>query len=655
MWNSTGINVVNRLNLGILLNNVSSASCAATLETNGYVRGITVSGILGGLVCAGTTVPPAWVFDGNGSGRVATISHLRVPDRAGYAVWSGRHDGNESYWEFIDQVRPGSNYRQTPDWADGCGDKGICTGSLTVRGGTRYGVSFTGDLGIILCSNFTLAPAPVDGGPGNDGPGVLTGLRSVDISTDSSVGIHQLSDGEPSTLVVGQNRTIVWPGWLNGSNWRDRSEGASWRHHCSSSGCASCRTRCSGDCLGEMTSDLTLDELLGRRPGDKVARQSWHTLPPDVVPSSVEILPMPRLEALPVLEARVSPWLPSLLCCFDYALSPPPAGDELTGLMTELCQLLTTVATDDVSMAGKRGAGAVVGGSQAATGAANLLGIRKGRVLSNGAAARILAAGGGQGGGAAGAVVVPLISNLALQTACGLITGTTEVKYDADSEAGRAIEAWGKMIAGEGLSTREWAKLWRDFLTTSPWLRQLVGLATGETTVGINQHHPLMRAVRHYNSRPIWDWCEPDFTTTVGINQHHPLMRAVRHYNSRPIWDWCEPDFTSLPDGPNAEDSLDVGGKLISRLLRSADEDVGPLVADLADNLGGVVKDLVLGSLSRGIARRLTEDVDQPQLGGLAGGLVDDVAVAGLEAEEERGRASDLIRHGLGCDAASCL
>ncbi|RDA88449.1 hypothetical protein CP532_6681 [Ophiocordyceps camponoti-leonardi (nom. inval.)] len=524
MWNATGINLVNRLNLGILLHNVSSTSCAAMLETNGYVRAITVSGALGGLVCTRTMVPPAWVFDGDDSGRIATFSHLRVPDSGGHAVrYEGKH-GNDSYWEFVDDVQPDADYQKTADPADDCDKEALCVGSLAVGGGYEYGVSFTGNLGAMLCNNFTLAPAPVDGdGPGNKGSGALMGLKNVDISAESSLGIHQVIDGEPLTLVVGKNRTIVWPGLLNGSNWRDY-EGKSddydaERHHCSSD-CASCPTVWSGDCLGEMTSDLTLDELLERPPfsdraeNQKAARNSWHRLPPDVMPPTFKIYPIPQYETLPVPEARIIGRLTSLPWRYNPGFSGPPAMVEP---VKELCQLLTAIAAADITWAGQRGVGAAFGGSKAATGTGALLGIRNGRILAHGPAARIIAAGGAKevtgaifagatAGGIAGAVVAPIISDLAVRTACGLIVGTVEVKYDPESEAGRAIEAWGRTVAGDRVSTKEWAKVWKDFVGMFPGIRQLIGFTTGKTTLGINRDHPLIRAIDYYTSKPQWDW-----------------------------------------------------------------------------------------------------------------------------------------------------
>ncbi|RDA91146.1 hypothetical protein CP533_0454 [Ophiocordyceps camponoti-saundersi (nom. inval.)] len=410
MWNSTGINFVNRLNLGILLNDVSAASCPAMLETNGFLRGVTVTGTLGGLVCNGATVPPAWVFDGDDGGKMATFSRLRVAENAGYVVRYGQRGVNESYWEYIDEVQPGSRYKQTPESDGDCGDEGVCIGSLTVNG-TEYGVSFTGNLGVMLCNNFTLDPAPVDGGPTNNG---------------------------------------------------DRAE------------------------------------------SQEVARRSWHTLPPYMAnESSVKILPNPQSEALPVLEARGDGFTLAWIVEKDF--------NERLEPMKEICLILTAINHQDLTITGTRIPGAVIGGTHGATGAAALLGIENGRVLVGGPAAKILLAGGAKevsgaifaGAGAVGtvgAVVAPVVSDLALKTACGIITGKTQVRYNPNSEAGRGIEAWGRLISGQGLSTKEWVDLWQGFPTKFPIIRQLIGLGTGETRVGINHNHPLLRAIKYFVS-----------------------------------------------------------------------------------------------------------------------------------------------------------
>ncbi|PHH66727.1 hypothetical protein CDD81_5859 [Ophiocordyceps australis] len=518
MGNTASTVSVHRLDLGILLQNISPAWCSAQLMTNGYVRNVTISGTLGGLVCDETTVVPAWVLDGGG--RLATFSHLRVTDGAGYVVSYPQSETNEIYSEFIDDIQPGSKASQTGGPVEVCGEEGMCTGSLFV-GGTEYWVSFIGHLGALLCGDYSLAPVPL-GGLSDYGLGFLTGLRNIDLSINSTLGIHHEHDNQKATFVVGQNRTMVWRGWLSGSNWRryslDADEAApSWSYYCSS-GCASCPTRCHGDCYGELTSELTLDAIQGQPPSrqlsenQEIARRSWIILGANTDEALVHIIPRPEIEALPTPERLTSDeQLTAVLGGpfeFDLTLDLNNLKHRVEPIKG-ICRSLLDPVTTKALAKGKAAGDTVTGVSRGAAGAEALLGIKNGRVLSNGAAARILSQGGakevsgvvfagGSAGGAASGVTSAIITELSIKTACGLILGTTKVAYNPDSEAGRGIEAWRKTIAGEGLSTKEWSQLWQNYPSQFAIIRYIIGLANGEVTVGINHDHPLLKAIKYY-------------------------------------------------------------------------------------------------------------------------------------------------------------
>ncbi|PHH87842.1 hypothetical protein CDD83_8329 [Cordyceps sp. RAO-2017] len=498
----------NRLDLAILLENVSPAWCQAQLSTNGYARNITVSGNLGGLVCAGSTVPPAWVLDGEGS-RLATFSHLRVPDSASYVVEYRHPETGEDLWEFVDDIQPGAHSYRAPDHVEGCGERGMCSGSMTVKG-IEYGVSFTGKLAALLCGDFPLAPPPL-GGPDPYGAGALSGLRNVDLSINSTVGIHQPNDGLEFTLVVGTDRTIIWPGYLGGSNWEeydrrsgDPEAGPAWAHACSSR-CASCRTRCTGDCYAELMSDLRLDAILAPPPSkhraenQRAARHSWMEMRSDGVPPHLKIGPRIQHEALPKpVSLSVARDGPYEYLGKDASAAAREKLQERTEPVIDICERLTDPANPD-------GSGAKERAGPGASAAESLLGIRDGQVVDGGAAARILDLGGTKnvsdvvfGGAGAGST-----ADSALDTACNVALGTVEFGYDPDSEAGRAIEAWRKTLTGEGLSTKEWSRLWQDYPAKFPVIRQILGLATGETTIGINENHPLIKAIKYYVSTPV--------------------------------------------------------------------------------------------------------------------------------------------------------
>ncbi|KAK4084915.1 hypothetical protein Purlil1_10135 [Purpureocillium lilacinum] len=177
---------------------------------------------------------------------------------------------------------------------------------------------------------------------------------------------------------------------------------------------------------------------------------------------------------------------------------PRVVSQDKHEVVSAVCEFL--VGTAPPAGAASAGAGSA---KASVDGAKTLLGIAKnGQVLQGGAAARVILAAGGSGkeivgvvmgagaaGAVAGGIIGYLFTELTIKTACGLALGTTTVGYNSKSEAGRAIDAWRKTFAGEGMSTEAWKRLW----TRIPLSGIVKGIAGGTIKPGINRKHPLMK------------------------------------------------------------------------------------------------------------------------------------------------------------------
>ncbi|PFH57951.1 hypothetical protein XA68_14345 [Ophiocordyceps unilateralis] len=307
-----------RLSLGILLHEVSTKSCVVDLAVNDFTVGANVSGKLGGLVCQGGATPPAWIFDDGGT--VSTISHLTVARTGGYVFRPAKSSPSGTRAaRIVDELRPGwydADNAKFTEIRDAEGES-VCVGSL-IYGKTVWKVSFQGHLGTLLCS--TLFQRPRVRTLTNE-TGTITFLRDLQLSPNSTVGIHRTLSDE--TFVVGVNRSVVWPGLLDGSNWgqsaslRVAEENPNaWSYFCSSS-CAECTTPALANCQGELLSVYPIHDVLKRPTSSastrrRMARSSWVSLRSEYLMPELEIVSYVRpncddelgLDCLPVFPQR---------------------------------------------------------------------------------------------------------------------------------------------------------------------------------------------------------------------------------------------------------------------------------------------------------------------------------------------------------------
>ncbi|RDA93839.1 hypothetical protein CP533_6397 [Ophiocordyceps camponoti-saundersi (nom. inval.)] len=491
-----GVSLV-RLSLSILLHDVSKKSCTVDLAINGFTISANVSGKLGGLVCDGGTTPPAWIFDDGGI--VSTISHLTVPQTGGYVFRPAKRSrfSRRPRKDIVDSLRPGwddadlvTKFTEKRDELR----RTVCLGSLMSGRGGQFQVSFTGRLGTILCSGLLQRPRVRTT---TNKTGWIVSLRGLQLSRNSTVGIHRTLSDE--TLVVGVNRSVVWPGLLDGSNWGSEDETYvealrspnDWSDFCSSR-CADCTTPLLANCKGELTSSFSIYDVM-ERPAEtnssmcrRLARLSWVSL------RSEFLMPQHEIHSYGLF------WL-------GEATAKRHAIGSYATILTILEAILDSCQVsreESIATLTAMGIGMPQGLHYGRRGAESVMGVKRGhKVYRGAAAARLIAAGGlkevagltaagGSVGLVGGAIISSLYADLIIDTVCGLILGTTQVGYNHDSEAGRGIDAWKRKLSGKEVGGSEmWNRLWSLF----PLSQIVDGLVEGNITVGINRKHPMVK------------------------------------------------------------------------------------------------------------------------------------------------------------------
>ncbi|RCI07400.1 hypothetical protein L249_1366 [Ophiocordyceps polyrhachis-furcata BCC 54312] len=536
-----GISLV-RLSLGILLHEVSKKSCSADLAINGFTMTAKVSGKLGGLVCDGGKRPPAWIFDDGGL--VSTISHLTVPSTGGY-VFRPTGKSKRPKKHVLDNPRlgwDGDHLAMFTEKRDEQRQK-VCLGSLRSGNGSQFQVSFQGRLGTVLCSGFLQLPRVRTT---TNRTGWIVGLGGLQLSRNSTVGIHRTLADE--TLVVGVNRSVVWPGLLDGSNWGREDvylEEAGknpndWSDFCSSR-CAGCTTPLMANCKGELTTTFPIQDVMEKPAMNssmcrRLARLSWVGLRSEYLMPEHRIESYVRPECEDELGHDCLPELPrrpvndSLLGEDERAIAQgeaPPSFNALMksyglfwleeaspkrGVMGSYATILTVIEAileschvtreESIATLSAMGIGMPHGIYYGRRGAESVMGVKQGHAVVEGAAAaRLIAAGGlkelasmtaagGTVGMMGGAIISSLYADLIIATVCGLVLGTTQVGYNHDSEAGRGIDAWKRKLTGREVGGSEmWDRLWSLF----PLSNIVDGLVEGNITVGINRKHPMVK------------------------------------------------------------------------------------------------------------------------------------------------------------------
>ncbi|PHH70249.1 hypothetical protein CDD80_6150 [Ophiocordyceps camponoti-rufipedis] len=266
-----------RLGLGILLHEVATRSCVVELAVNDSVLMANVTGKLGGLVCNDGSSAPAWVFGEGGS--LSTISHLSVPRTGGYVFHHARRDPSGlRKAQVVDELLPGWTNQAVDQFAQKRDEQleRICIGTLKA-GTSRFKVSFGGRLGPLLCSGLNQRVPRVR--TLSNECGFMTFLLNLQLSRHSTVGFHRQSSDE--TLVVGLNRSMVWPGLLDGSNWGESAslrvadeDPNAWSYFCSSR-CATCTTPLLANCKGELVPSFATQGILQRPSMNVSTFRKW--------------------------------------------------------------------------------------------------------------------------------------------------------------------------------------------------------------------------------------------------------------------------------------------------------------------------------------------------------------------------------------------
>lgn len=269
-----------RLSLGILLHEVATRSCVVELAINGFILKAGVTGKLGGLLCSDGSSAPAWIFTEGGS--LSTISHLSVPSTGGYVFHQARKDPSGlREAQVVDELLPGWNNQIVDQFAQKRDEQleSICIGSL-MTGESRFKVSFGGQLGTLLCSGLVQRVPRVR--TLSNECGFMTLLRNLQLSRHSTVGFYRESSDE--TLVVGLNRSVVWPGLLDGSNWGESAslliadkDPDAWSYFCSSR-CATCTTPLLANCKGELVPSFATQGILQRPSMNVSTSREWVTV-----------------------------------------------------------------------------------------------------------------------------------------------------------------------------------------------------------------------------------------------------------------------------------------------------------------------------------------------------------------------------------------
>ncbi|RDA85324.1 hypothetical protein CP532_4971 [Ophiocordyceps camponoti-leonardi (nom. inval.)] len=555
MKQGNGITLV-RLSLGFLLHEVPNKSCSVDLAINEFTITANVTGKLGGLVCDGGKTPPAWIFDDGGL--VSTISHLTVPSTGGYVFHPSQINrvSRSPKTQIVSNLQLGweddiiSMFTEKRDEQR----QRICLGSILSKKGSEFQVSFAGRLGTVLCSGLLQRPRVRTT---TNRTGWIVSLRDLQLSRNSTVGIHRTLADE--TVVVGVNRSVIWPGLLDGSNWgqgedelppgeaeKKKKNPNDWSDFCSSR-CASCTTPMMANCKGELTTTFPVYDVMERPPMmntsmcRRLARLSWVSLRSEYLMPQHKIESfvrrecedelghdcLPELPQRPVSKTMGNQSLADGRRAIPQGEPPPPSFSAMmrgyglfwlgeasakrqvigsyASVLTVIEALLDSCHVsreESIATLTAMGIGMPHGLHYGRRGAESVMGVKQGRkVIKGAAAARLIAAGG--------------LKEVASMTAAGGTVG---------------------LVGGAIISS-----LYADLIIDT-----VCGLVLGTTQVGYNHDSEAGRGIDAWKRKltggevggsEMWDRLWSLFplsqivdglvegNITVGINRKHPMVK----------------------------------------------------------------------------------------------------------------------------------